>query len=304
MSPSESRRTFLRAMAAGAVTTMLPLGCARSGSGEHDDPEENVTASSKRMPVLFVGHGSPMNVIEDNAWSRGFAELRGLVPEPKVILAVSAHWFVPATLLTADERPRTIHDFSGFPRALYEIEYPAGGSVDLAREVRGLLGEEHAALSSDWGLDHGTWSVLRGMFPSASVPVVQLSIDRRLDVRRHFELARSLAALRDEGVLILGSGNVVHNLKDAFARMRSARAETPDWASRFDRAVADAVAGRDTERLLELASTEDGSIAHPTLDHFLPLIYAYAATDAADRASFPIEGFDLGSISMRSVRLG
>jgi 4,5-DOPA dioxygenase extradiol len=255
-----------------------------------------------RMPALFVGHGSPMNVIQDNAWSRGFRGLGDLVPKPRAILAISAHWYVNGTFLTGDVRPKTIHDFGGFPRALYEIEYPASGSVDLARRVRGLIGEPRAALSDEWGLDHGTWSVLHFMYPGADVPVVQLSIDRRLDVSKHYELARSLAELRDEGVLIFGSGNVVHNLRDAFTRMRTASPSTPDWAARFDRAVAEAVAERDTRRLL--TESDDGRMAHPSPDHFLPLVYTYAVTDEADRVSFPIEGFDAGSLSMRSVLFG
>jgi 4,5-DOPA dioxygenase extradiol len=267
--------------------------------------EETMETQKGRMPVLFVGHGSPMNIIEDNAWSRGFSALRGLTPKPKAILAISAHWFVSGTYLTADAEPRTIHDFGGFPRALYEIEYPAKGSVDLARRVRRLLGEEHAGLSHDWGLDHGTWSVLHHMFPEADVPVVQLSLDARLDFTRHLELARSLAPLREEGVLIAGSGNVVHNLRDAFTRMRTGSFDTPAWATRFDEDVRHALTARDERRLLDLTpNTDDGRLSHPTPDHFLTLLYAYGATDEADRATFPIEGFDLGSISMRSVRFG
>ena len=258
-----------------------------------------------RMPVVFVGHGSPMNVIEDNQWSRGFASLAGLVPRPSAILVVSAHWFVDGTFLTADDRPRTIHDFHGFPRALYEVEYRAPGKVDLAARVRRLLGDERAALSSDWGLDHGAWSVLRWMFPDASVPVVQLSIDRRLQPRQHLELGRSLGELRREGVLVLGSGNVVHNLRDAIGRMGTGRAETPAWASRFDGAVADAVTQHDTRRLVELwPDADDARAAHPSPDHFLPLIYAAAAADGRDNVRFPTEGFDLGSISMRNIIWG
>lgn len=257
------------------------------------------------MPVLFVGHGSPMNVIEDNRWSQGFAALRELVPKPTAIVAISAHWFVDGTYLTGDTRPKTIHDFSGFPRALYEIDYPAPGNVDVARRVRGILGEERAALTTDWGFDHGTWSVLRWMFPEADIPVIQLSIDRRLDVKRHHELGRSLAELRDEGVLIFGSGNAVHNLRDAFRRMQSRSTDTPDWALRFDGSVERAVTLHDTKNLLSLwPDTDDGRLAHPTPDHWLPLIYAQAATDDRDRVRFPTEGFDWGSISMRNIVFG
>jgi len=256
---------------------------------------------SPRMPVLFVGHGSPMNVIEDNRWSQNFSALRTLVPPPKAILAVSAHWYVDGTYVTAQANPRTIHDFSGFPKALYEIEYPAPGQRQLASRIRNLLGAERATLSTEWGLDHGTWSVLRWMFPQADVPVVQVSIDRRLPPRKHFELGRAIADLRDEGVLILGSGNIVHNLRDAFQRLRTGTAGTPDWAQRFDAAVAETVTQQDTNRLVRLVADDDGPTAHPTLDHWLPLLYAVGASDRDDAVSFPIDGFDLGSLSMRSV---
>lgn len=265
------------------------------------------------MPTLFVGHGSPMNVIGDNPWSRGFASLAPLLPaRPTAILVVSAHWYANGVYLTGDLRPRTIHDFSGFPRALYEIEYRAPGNVDLARRVRRTLGEDRAALSEEWGFDHGTWGVLRGMFPEADVPVVQLSIDRRLSPREHLEMGRALAELRGDGVLVLGSGNVVHNLRDAFGRMQTGSHETPDWARRFDDAVASAVRERRDDALVALATSDDGRLAHPTLDHYLPLLYVLGAASGdgqrlaggEDRVSFPIEGFDLGSVSMRSVLIG
>ncbi|MHC4839214.1 MAG: 4,5-DOPA-extradiol-dioxygenase [Planctomycetota bacterium] len=254
------------------------------------------------MPVLFAAHGSPMNVIEDDQWSRGFTGLRALVPQPRAILAVSAHWFIDGTYLTGDAAPRTIHDFSNFPAPLYDIEYAAPGGPGLAGRVQRMPGEERASLDTSWGLDHGTWSVLRWMFPEAEVPVVQLSIDRRLDVAGHVELGRSLAELREDGVLILGSGNIVHNLPDAFRRTRERDAETPDWASRFDRTVQRALEERDAKTLHGLLpGTEDGRMSHPTPEHWLPLLYAYAATDEADAVSFPVEGFDWGSLSMRCV---
>jgi 4,5-DOPA dioxygenase extradiol len=264
-----------------------------------------MTTEQHRMPVLFVGHGSPMNAIEDNRWSRGFAELGELVPRPTAILAISAHWFIDGTYLTGNPSPKTIHDFSGFPRALLEVEYPARGHVDLASRIRKLLGPDRATLNSDWGLDHGTWSVLRWMFPAADVPVIQLSIDRRLDMRRHYELGRSLAELRDEGVLILASGNIVHNLRDAFGRMQSGSTQTPSWAASFDETVKRVVTERDTQTLLSLWSeTDEGRLAHPTPDHWLPLIYAYAASDERDGVAYPTEGFDFGSLSMRNVAWG
>jgi len=262
-------------------------------------------ASRDRMPVLFVGHGSPMNAIEVNRWSRGFAALREQIPRPAAILAISAHWFVDGTYLTGTAHPETIHDFGGFPQALYEIEYPAPGNVDLAERVREILGKARASLSNDWGLDHGIWSVLRWMCPQADIPVIQLSIDRRLDPRQHYQLGGSLAEVRTEGILIVASGNVVHNLRDAFRQMQTASPETPDWARRFDEAVKQAVEQYDGNRLLSLwPNSADGRLAHPTPDHWLPLLYAFAAGDKDDRVRFPIEGFDWGSISMRAILFG
>jgi 4,5-DOPA dioxygenase extradiol len=255
-----------------------------------------------RMPVLFVGHGSPMNAIEDNRWSRGFAALGEGLARPQAILAVSAHWYVDGTWLTSASHPRTIHDFGGFPAALYEIDYPAPGAPELAERVRGLIGPVRASLTDTWGIDHGTWSVLRWMFPDADVPVVQLSIDRRLSARGHFELGQSIASLRDSGILILASGNVTHNLKDAFRRRGLGHDDSPDWARGFDGRVAQVLRERDTEALLALWPEHADSLrAHPTPDHWFPMLYAYGATDRRDAASFPVEGFDFGSLSMRSV---
>lgn len=258
-----------------------------------------------RMPVLFVGHGSPMNAVEDNPWSRGFSDLGRMIPRPKAILSVSAHWYVDGTWLTADAAPRTIHDFGGFPPGLYEIDYAAPGKIDLAERVRDLLVDREAGLSSGWGLDHGTWSVLRWMFPDADIPVVQLSIDRRLGMQQHYDLARSLRDLRHQGVLVMGSGNIVHNLGDAFRRMRSGSTETPAWAQGFDQRVEQAALQGDVATLVTLAERDgDFRLAHPTPDHWLPFIYALGLTDRDDRVRFPTEGFDLGSLSMRNVLWG
>lgn len=256
------------------------------------------------MPVLFVGHGSPMNAIEDNGWSRGFRALAALLPTPRAILAISAHWYVPGTFVTGEERPKTIHDFDGFPRALYEVRYPAPGDVELARRVGQLVGEGRGEARTDWGLDHGTWSVLRHLRPAADVPVVQLSIDRRLAPTGHLALGRALAPLRDEGVLLLASGNLTHNLGHAMRALRSGDVSTPLWASRFDGEVARAAEQHDGEFLARALAGEDGRMAHPSPDHYLPLLYAVGAATARDAVSFPIEGFDLGSLSMRSVLLG
>lgn len=267
--------------------------------------QENYSVSSQnRMPVLFVGHGSPMNALERNRWSQGFAELANLVSRPKAILAISAHWYTQGSYVTFNENPETIHDFGGFPEALYKIQYPAPGSTELAEKVAEVIESDQSALRTDWGLDHGSWSVLRWMYPNADVPVIQLSIDSELKEAEHIVLARSLRQLRDLGVLIVGSGNIVHNLKDAFRQMRSGTNLTPDWATRFDDQFRDAVRLYDTDVLLSLSSSPDGRQAHPTPDHWLPLLYAYGAAESGESVSFPIEGFDLGSISMRAIVFG
>lgn len=255
-----------------------------------------------RMPVLFVGHGSPMNAIEDNRWSQGFRALAARLPSPRAILAVSAHWFVEGTFTTDNPSPPTIHDFGGFPRALYEMQYPAPGDPALARRVLRLLGER-ATLRGDWGLDHGTWSVLHHLRPAADVPVVQLSIDQRQAPATHLALGRALAPLRDEGVLILGSGNITHNLRHAFGQMRSGRSDTPDWAARFDADVARALEQHDGDFLVRAIDGEAGRLSHPTPDHYLPLLYAAGAAGGSGAVRFPVEGFDLGSLSMRCAIL-
>jgi len=244
-----------------------------------------------------------MNAIEDNVWSRGFRDLGSLLPRPRAILAVSAHWYIRGTAVTANDLPPTIHDFGGFPEELYEIQYLAKGDPGLAKQVVDLIGRDAASTRLDWGLDHGTWSVLHHMWPMADVPVVQLSIDRSADAARHVEIGRALAPLRDEGVLILGSGNVVHNLGDAIARMRSGAVETPPWATAFDSAVVHALEKHDAAELGRLVESVEGRKAHPTPDHFLPLLYAAGAA-GDDPVTFPVIGFDLGSLSMRSVIFG
>lgn len=261
-------------------------------------------SSEQRMPVLFIGHGSPMNAIEENTWTQGFRALAKQLPKPKAILSISAHWFLPGTFLTGNERPPTIHDFGGFPRELYQMQYPAPGSAELAQRVVQLLGATRASVQHDWGLDHGTWTVLHHLRPAADVPVVQLSIDARLAPSEHLALGRALAGLRDEGVLVMGSGNVTHNLRHAFTSMRSGNTTTPPWAERFDQDVARAFEQHDGAFLARVIETDAGQLSHPSLDHFLPLLYVAGAAADSDAVRFPVSGFDLGSLSMRSVLLG
>jgi len=266
--------------------------------------KETEASSRQRQPVLFAGHGSPMNAIEDNRWSRALRALGPQLPRPRAVLAISAHWFVEGTFATGNDRPETIHDFGGFPQALYQVQYPARGDPALARRAVELLAGRRASLRADWGLDHGTWSVLRHLLPAADVPVVQLSIDGRLPAEGHLAIGQALAPLRDDGVLILGSGNLTHNLRHAFGAASRGDAATPSWASAFDAEAARAVEQRDAAFLIRAMETEQGRMCHPTPDHYLPLLYAVGASGPEDRIQHPITGFDLASLSMRTIRFG
>ncbi len=250
------------------------------------------------IPSVFVGHGSPMNTLEQNIFTEAWQSLAARLPRPKAILCISAHWYVNATAVTAMTHPRTIHDFSGFPDELFRVQYPAPGSPELARRIADLLHPIDVILDADrWGLDHGTWSVLAHMYPDADIPVIQLSIDARLPVAEHIRLGAMLAPLTAEGVLVLGSGNVVHNL----SRMDWSAGNTGfDWADRFDRTVAAAMESHPTS-IADLDSDPDWRASVPTPEHFLPL--AYVAGIAAELGTGVTRFNDsrtLGSLSMTS----
>ena len=257
--------------------------------------------AGRPMPAVFLGHGSPMNALERNRYSSAWADFGASVPRPRAILVVSAHWYVNVTAVTAMARPRTIHDFYGFPRELFEVQYPAPGSPELAEEVAELVRPNHVGLDHDgWGLDHGTWSVLVHAFPRADIPVVQLSIDARRDLDFHLELGALLAPLRDSGILIVGSGNVVHNLR---LLDWSGPGEAFDWASRFDRAAREMLITKPAD-LPRLRSHPDYARSVPTPDHFLPLLYVAGLASAASRPLEPlVEGLAYGSISMAAYSL-
>ncbi len=255
------------------------------------------------MPVLFIGHGNPMNALERNEYTRAWERIAADLHRPRAILAVSAHWYTPGARVTAQERPGTIHDFGGFPRKLYEVEYPAPGSPELARRVRELLAPADVELDDRWGLDHGTWSVLVHMFPRADVPVVQLGIDETLTPEEHWALAVGLRPLREEGVLVLGSGDVVHNLH-TYAWGRHP-VEPYDWALRFEQVIRTAIEENDHETVVGYEELgRDAALAAPTPDHFLPLIYVLAQVRREEPVTYPVEGFDGGSVSMLGVRIG
>jgi 4,5-DOPA dioxygenase extradiol len=258
---------------------------------------------SNRMPAVFVGHGNPMNAIRANDYATAWESLSAALPQPRAILSVSAHWYVPGGRVTDGDRPRTIHDFGGFPRELHEIEYPAPGSPELARRVRDLLTPTVVELDQRWGLDHGTWSVLVHMYPDAAVPVVQLGIDETLTPRQHYDLAGRLQVLRDEGVLIFGSGNVVHNLHTYAWGRRPV--EPYDWAVRFESTLRELIkAGQFASLVAYETLGEDAALAIPTPEHYLPLLYVLAQCRDDEPVTFPVEGFDGGSVSMLGVRIG
>jgi 4,5-DOPA dioxygenase extradiol len=255
------------------------------------------------MPTIFFGHGNPMNAVQDSAWSRAWAAAGQRLPRPRAVLSFSAHWYVPETAATAMAVPRTIHDFGGFPRELFEVQYPAPGDPALVSRLRDVLHPIAVHADVSWGLDHGTWSVLRHVFPDADVPVVQLSIDETQPPAFHYALGQRLAPLRDEGILLMGSGNVVHNLH-AYGWGR--RAVQPfDWAIRFETTVRDMILRGDHGPLVDYPSLgRDAELSIPTAEHYLPLLYVLGASDREDPVDFPAEGTDGGSISMLSVRLG
>jgi 4,5-DOPA dioxygenase extradiol len=255
------------------------------------------------MPAVFFGHGNPMNALSDNLYTRGWSALGAALPRPRAVLSISAHWYVPATAVTAVPRPRTIHDFGGFPQELYEVQYPAPGAPDLAERIARMLAPTPVALDQRWGLDHGTWSVLMHVYPAADVPVIQLSLDGTQTSRWHYELAKRLAPLRDERVLIVGSGNVVHNLH-TYSWGNPAVAPY-EWASRFETTARERVQAGDFDALVDYETLGgDAVLAVPTPDHYLPLIYVLAQHQEGEPVRFPVEGFDGGSISMLAVQLG
>jgi len=254
------------------------------------------------MPVLFVGHGNPMNCVSDNPFTRAWSALGENLPRPKAIVAVSAHWYVPSTRVTHVRLPRTIHDFYGFPQELFAIDYPAAGAPELAEEVADLLKPDRVDLDEEWGLDHGTWSVLRHIYPNASVPVIQLSIDMRKTPEEHFRLGARLQQLRREGVMIFASGNIVHNIP-AF-NWHNPAAPPPATGRDFESWVRQHLLAGTPEGLIDYNNTDkDAAFAVPTPDHYLPLLYLAGLQEENDSVSFPVEGFDGGSMSMLAVRL-
>jgi len=258
---------------------------------------------SHLLPSIFFGHGNPMNALMTNAYTEGWRRIGEQIPRPKAILAISAHWFVAGTGVTISTSPKTIHDFGGFPQELFKVQYPAPGDPALARRVQKLLAPLDVALDNSWGLDHGTWSVLRHVYPDAEIPVVQLSIDETKPPSFHFEIGQKLAPLREEGILILGSGNLVHNLH-AYAWGRH-MPDPYDWAVRFENEAKEMMLAAEYKPLIAYETLgPEASLSIPTPDHYLPLLYILATRQPGESITFPVEGVDGGSISMLSVQVG
>lgn len=256
------------------------------------------------MPVLFLGHGSPMNAIEENEFVKGFRQAGSQIPKPNAILVVSAHWETKGTHVTAMEHPRTIHDFGGFPRALFEVQYPAPGSPELAKETQRLITKTQVGLDQQWGLDHGAWSVVKHLYPAADVPVIQMSLDYTQGPRYHYELARELAALRNKGVLIIGSGNMVHNLRMVAWDKLNTTDYAYDWALEASDRMKGYIVGGDHAPLINYTGQGRAfELAVPSPDHYLPLLYTLALKTDKDEVSLFNDKAVGGSLTMTSVQI-
>ncbi len=290
-----NRKDFIKTLA------LIPIG----GVAMQLNSLKSITdkfEATPRMPVLFLGHGSPMNALEDNEYTRNFKAIGQSLPQPKAILCVSAHWETKGTFVTAMINPKTIHDFGGFPKALNEFEYPAPGSPDYAQQTKELITSTAVGLDQGWGLDHGAWTVLCHLFPQANIPVYQLSLDHTKVPLWHYELGLELKALRDKGVLIVGSGNIVHNLR--MLNWSSPQAGGYDWAIEADASIKDLILKNDYKSLSNYKSLGKAmELAIPTPDHYLPLLYTLAMKDKNETISFFNDKTEMGSISMTSLQI-
>jgi 4,5-DOPA dioxygenase extradiol len=266
---------------------------------------ENKKRDSETFPTLFVGHGSPMNAIEQNEFSKKWGKITQNFDVPKAIICVSAHWLTHGTFVTAMEQPKTIHDFGGFPQALFDVQYPAPGSVDVAHWTKEAIHSAQVQDDHEWGLDHGTWCVLKNMYPDASIPVIQLSIDYSKPLSYHFQLATELKALRKKGVLILGSGNMVHNLGMVAWDKINSPGFGFDWALEIDDLFKKKIENRDYQYLINWTNLHKQiSLAIPSLDHYIPLIYSIGLSEKEDEISFFNDKAVAGSLTMTSVQFG
>jgi len=260
--------------------------------------------STERMPVLFLGHGSPMNAIEENEFVAGWRETGKTLPKPSAILCISAHWETRGTYVTSMENPTTIHDFGGFPKELFDVQYPAPGSPDLAMETKNMIKKAVVALDNNWGLDHGCWSVIKHLYPEADIPIIQMSLDYYQSPRYHYDLAKELSPLRSKGVLIVGSGNIVHNL----GLVNWGKIDEPgfgyDWAIEANERIKAFIISNDHKSLIDYKSLGKAfNLAIPTPDHFLPLLYSLALKEEDEKADIFNDKAVMGSLTMTSIRI-
>ncbi|MEL1244360.1 4,5-DOPA dioxygenase extradiol [Flavobacterium sp. DGU11] len=266
---------------------------------------DDLSEEDEKHPVLFIGHGSPMNGIEDNEFSQTWAKMGKEIARPKAVLVISAHWLTRGTHITAMEAPKTIHDFGGFPQALFDVQYPAKGSPELAEDVSKLITSTNVGLDHDWGLDHGTWTVVRHMYPDADIPVLQLSIDYGMPPQYHYNLAKEIAALRKKGVLIIGSGNMVHNLRMVDWRKLNEPDYGFDWAIEMNSIFKEKIGNGDHKALVDYQNlNKAATLAIPTPDHYYPLLYSLGLQDNKDSVSFFNDRMVGGSLNMTSVKIG
>jgi 4,5-DOPA dioxygenase extradiol len=260
--------------------------------------------STERMPVLFLGHGSPMNAIEENEFVNGWREIGKTLPKPNAILCVSAHWETNGTFVTAMEKPKTIHDFAGFPEELYEVQYPAPGSPELAREIKDKFKQTEVGLDDNWGLDHGAWSVIKHLYPNAEVPVIQISLDYRQTPRYHYELAKELISLRKKGILIIGSGNMVHNLRMVDWKRLNDNDYAYDWAIEASEKMKTFILSGNDIQLIDYKTQGSAfNLAIPTPEHYLPLLYTLALKEGNEKVSLFNDKAVGGSLTMTSVKI-
>jgi 4,5-DOPA dioxygenase extradiol len=269
---------------------------------------QNIVQSFKAtdtMPSLFVGHGNPMNAIEENEFVQGFRNVATTIPQPNAILVVSAHWETKGTFVTAMEHPITLHDFNGFPKALYEVQYPAPGSPELAKATQQLITATKVGLDDTWGLDHGTWSVVKHFYPNADIPVIQFSLDYMQTPQRHYEIAQQLASLRNRGILMIGSGNMIHNLRMVDWQRMNESGYAYNWASVANEKMKEYILHDNHKELINFNTQgKEFNLAIPTPEHFLPLLYILALKNKEDRISFFNDKAVAGSLTMTSVRIG
>ena len=291
-----NRKNFITLLSGGiAMASIQPFYDWTKGLGEEEE----------KMPVLFIGHGSPMNAIEDNIFSKRWQQMGKEIPTPKAVVVVSAHWLTKGTMVTAMPNPKTIHDFGGFPQALFDVQYPAPGSPELATEIQKLITNPAVELDHDWGLDHGTWSVVKHMYPDADIPVLQLSIDYYKPAAYHYELAKQLLALRKKGVLIIGSGNMVHNLRMVAWDKLNEPEYGFDWALEMNDIFKNKISNGFHKELIQYEKLHKAAtLAIPTSDHYYPLLYILALQTDNDKVEFFNDKAVGGSLTMTSVKIG